>query len=146
MHIDADCVRWNLCYSENRKKTLLTKEFIYLSSWEYLLDHYTVSRPNILTYYVFFWVIPRRLNSKSRRFGTLYRFHLQGHVDEEWLEMGRAVCFIKYVFFWVIPRRLSSKIWRFGTLYRFHLQRQVDEEWLGMGRAVYVLSSMFSFG
>ena len=33
--------------------------------------------------YVFFWVIPRRLSSKIRRFGTLYQFHLQGQVDEE---------------------------------------------------------------
>ena len=33
--------------------------------------------------YVFFWVILRRLSSKSRRFGILYRFHLQGQVYEE---------------------------------------------------------------
>jgi hypothetical protein len=26
--------------------------------------------------YVFFWVIPQRLNFISRRFGTLYLFHL----------------------------------------------------------------------
>jgi hypothetical protein len=26
--------------------------------------------------YVFFWVIPRHLNFISRRFGTLYLFHL----------------------------------------------------------------------
>ena len=26
--------------------------------------------------YDFFWVLPRRLSSKIRRFGTLYRFHL----------------------------------------------------------------------
>jgi hypothetical protein len=26
--------------------------------------------------YVFFWVIPRRLNFISRRFGTFYLFHL----------------------------------------------------------------------
>jgi hypothetical protein len=38
----------------------------------------------------FFWVIPRRLGSNSRRFGTLYRFHLHGQLDEEWLGMGRA--------------------------------------------------------
>ena len=29
-----------------------------------------------------FWVIPWRLSSKIRRFGTLYRLHLQGQVDE----------------------------------------------------------------
>jgi len=33
--------------------------------------------------YIFFWVIPRRLSFKSRRFGTLYRFHLHGQVKEE---------------------------------------------------------------
>jgi hypothetical protein len=27
--------------------------------------------------YDFFWVFPRRLSANSRRFGTLYRFHLQ---------------------------------------------------------------------
>jgi len=27
---------------------------------------------------MFFWVIPRRLGSESRRFGALYRFHLHG--------------------------------------------------------------------
>jgi len=31
----------------------------------------------------FIWVIPRRLGSNSQRFGTLYRFHLHGQVDEE---------------------------------------------------------------
>jgi len=34
----------------------------------------------------FLWVFPRRLSSKSRRFETLYRFHLQGQVDEEPIE------------------------------------------------------------
>jgi hypothetical protein len=28
------------------------------------------------TWYIIFWVFPRRLNIKSRRFGTLCRFHL----------------------------------------------------------------------
>jgi len=37
--------------------------------------------------YVFFWVIPWRLSSKSRRFGILYRFHLQGQVDDLPLKM-----------------------------------------------------------
>jgi hypothetical protein len=32
--------------------------------------------------YVFFWVFPRRLSANSRRFGTLYRFHLQRQVNE----------------------------------------------------------------
>jgi len=30
--------------------------------------------------YVFFWVIPRRHNANSRRFGTLYQFHLHRQV------------------------------------------------------------------
>jgi len=29
-----------------------------------------------------FWVIPRRLSSNCRRFGTHYRFHLRGQVNE----------------------------------------------------------------
>jgi hypothetical protein len=32
--------------------------------------------------YVFFWVFPRSLSADSRRFGTLYRFHLQRQVNE----------------------------------------------------------------
>jgi hypothetical protein len=32
--------------------------------------------------YVFFWVFPRRLSANSRRFGTLYQFHLQRQVYE----------------------------------------------------------------
>ena len=32
--------------------------------------------------YNFFWVSPRRPSAKSRRFGTLYRFHLHRQVDE----------------------------------------------------------------
>ena len=31
-------------------------------------------------YYVFFWVVPRRLNFICRRFGTLYLFHLHRQV------------------------------------------------------------------
>jgi hypothetical protein len=30
----------------------------------------------------FFWVCPRRLSANSRRFRTLYRFHLQRQVNE----------------------------------------------------------------
>ena len=29
-----------------------------------------------------FWVIPRRHKANSRRFGTLYQFHLHRQVDE----------------------------------------------------------------
>jgi hypothetical protein len=32
--------------------------------------------------YIFFWVIPRRLNFISRRFGTLYLFHLHRQEGE----------------------------------------------------------------
>jgi hypothetical protein len=48
---------------------------------------------NQLLYCVFFWVFPRSLSFKSRRFGTLYRFHLPRQVKEEWLGL-RCVCII----------------------------------------------------
>ena len=35
-------------------------------------------------YFVPFWVIPRRLSSNCRRFGTHYRFHLHRQVNEIW--------------------------------------------------------------
>jgi hypothetical protein len=38
--------------------------------------------------YVLFWVFPRRLSANSRRFGTLYRFHLQRQVYEVWRGLG----------------------------------------------------------
>jgi hypothetical protein len=37
--------------------------------------------------YVFFWVIPRRLNFLCRRFGTLCLFHLYRQVGVEWLNL-----------------------------------------------------------
>jgi len=37
--------------------------------------------------YVFFWVIPRRLNFICRHFGTLCLFHLHRQVDVEWLNL-----------------------------------------------------------
>jgi hypothetical protein len=44
--------------------------------------------------YVFFWVFPRRLSANSRRFETLYRFHLQRQVNEVDLplKMGPTQC------------------------------------------------------
>jgi hypothetical protein len=36
----------------------------------------TVGQIYLEVLYVFFWVIPRRLNFISRRYGTLYLFHL----------------------------------------------------------------------
>jgi hypothetical protein len=38
------------------------------------LDSYNSLSPRML--YVFFWVIPRRLNFICRRFGTLCLFHM----------------------------------------------------------------------
>ena len=58
--------------------------------------------------YAFFWVIPRRLNFKFRRFGTLCLFHLLRQVGAE--------CRRLYAFFWVIPQRLNFICRRFGTL------------------------------
>jgi len=37
--------------------------------------------------YVFFWVIPRRLNFICRRFGTLCLFHLHRQAGIEWLNL-----------------------------------------------------------
>ena len=39
-------------------------------------------------YFVPFWVIPRRLSSNCRRFGTHYRFHLHRQVNEvcQWMD------------------------------------------------------------
>ena len=37
-------------------------------------------KSNFIIYYVFFWVIPRRLNYICRRFGILYLFHLHRQV------------------------------------------------------------------
>ena len=37
--------------------------------------------------YIFFWVIPRRLNFICRRFGTLCLFHLHRQVGVEWLNL-----------------------------------------------------------
>jgi len=37
--------------------------------------------------YVFFWVIPRRLNFICRRFGTLCLFHLHGQVGVKGLNL-----------------------------------------------------------
>jgi len=59
----------------------------YIMNWRLDFKFFAV----FVMQYVFFWVIPRRLSSNSRRFGTLYRFHLHGKVNEEWLGMRRAV-------------------------------------------------------
>jgi hypothetical protein len=42
--------------------------------------------------YDFFWVFPRRLSANSRRFGTLYRFHLQRQVKDLPLKMEPIQC------------------------------------------------------
>ena len=78
-----------------------------------------------------FWVIPRRLSSNCRRFGTHYRSHLHRQVNEVFhspaYEDGTDIVFRNVGKFWVIPRRLNSNCRRFGTHYRFHLHWQVNE-------------------
>jgi len=64
-----------------------------------------------------FWVIPRRLSSNCRRFGTNYRFHLHNIPVFKLSPCSKCNLFL----FWVITRRLSSNYRRFGTHYRFHL-------------------------
>jgi hypothetical protein len=91
----------------------------------------------IILWYIFFWVFPRRLNIKSRRFGTHCRFHLHGWVgvNDECSETSafniqtpgkypeENIPYLQhaYIFFWVLPRRLNIKSRRFGTHFRFHL-------------------------
>jgi hypothetical protein len=48
--------------------------------WQ-LLDILNLARKDsILLFYVFFWVVPRRLSFICRRFGTLCLFHLHRQV------------------------------------------------------------------
>ena len=42
--------------------------------------------------YIFFWVIPRRLNFICRRFGTLCLFHLHRQVGVGWLSHSTPTC------------------------------------------------------
>jgi len=51
---------------------------------------------------VFFWVFPRRLSFKSRRFGTLYLFHLYRQVKEELLGL-RCVLYLYSKGLWQGP-------------------------------------------
>jgi len=55
-------------------------------------------RYTILTYipmlYIFFWVIPQRLNCIYRRFGALCLFHLHRQVGEELLNLRILEVFI----------------------------------------------------
>jgi len=46
-------------------------------------------------FYAFFWVILRRLNFMSRRFGTLYLFHLHRQVVVDWLVLRNVGLFIR---------------------------------------------------
>ena len=68
------------------------------------ITHFFLSE-TILVDYVFFWVFPRRLIVVCRRFGNLYRFHLQGldvkpekHPKEyiifHYFILSHVVCFI----------------------------------------------------
>jgi hypothetical protein len=69
-----------MCSSEMMEQTELTQcknsKFVYkgLSPWK-----------------IVFWVFPRRLSIKSRRFGTLCRFHLQQVVKCEWGQAGNCL-------------------------------------------------------
>jgi hypothetical protein len=59
----------------------------------------------ISKFYAFFWVIPRRLNFISRRFGTLYLFHLHRQVGmlHTYLLMKMEQC---------VPKRRNIKFRR----------------------------------
>ena len=46
-------------------------------------------------YYVFFWVVPRRLNYIRRRFGTLHLFHLHRQpIKMEQIECSETSAYI----------------------------------------------------
>jgi hypothetical protein len=45
-------------------------------------------------WYIFFWVFPRRLNIKSRRFGTLCRFHLHRWVGVNVEQLDARGCLV----------------------------------------------------
>jgi hypothetical protein len=53
---------------------------------------------------VSFWVFPRRLSANSRRFGTLYRIHLQRQVKEEFF----LTCLWRWNRYSVPKRRLLA--------------------------------------
>ena len=45
-------------------------------------------------YYVFFWLVPQRLNYICRRFGTLYLFHLHRPMKTEQIECSETSAYI----------------------------------------------------
>ena len=54
--------------------------------------------------YVFFWVVPRRLNYICRRFGTLYLFHLHRQVVDV---SEHSICSIFIGRWWTFRSTLS---------------------------------------
>jgi hypothetical protein len=61
-------------------------------------------------FYVVYFLLgkSRRLYITSRRFGTLYRFHLHRQVDEEWLGMGYVV----YIYIYIYPKGVVTGKWQ----------------------------------
>jgi cellulose synthase/poly-beta-1,6-N-acetylglucosamine synthase-like glycosyltransferase len=53
----------------------------------------TVRQLGLMTWYISFWLFPRRLNINSRRFGTLCRFHLHPPVRMEPTECSETSAF-----------------------------------------------------
>jgi hypothetical protein len=73
--------------------------------------------------YVFFWVIPRRLNFICRRFGTHCLFHLHRQVGKEWLNLR------------MVGVSIWERVWLKNSL------SQLEGGWRGRGGSIYKASS-----
>jgi len=64
---------------------------------------YCFALQNKLEQFVPFWVIPRRLSSNCRRFGTHYRFHIHRQVNEvcQWHWHTSFTCLWRWNRLWV---------------------------------------------
>ena len=113
-HIFSDCtlsVRVNTC-------TVLC---LFIVHFVHILL-YTQSKRNIsVLLYVFFWVIPRRLNSICQRFGTLCLFHLHRQVGVEWINLrivGVYTCIREKV--WLEPNLFPYTYPNISRTYSFY--------------------------
>jgi hypothetical protein len=89
-HCDCDCSLKELlmmditmpetCWAASMRLSNKFYDWLFASGWVFLFECPLLS--SIFKLYVFFWVIPRRLNFICWRFGTLYLFHLHRQVGK----------------------------------------------------------------